>query len=158
MNLTTVASSHQNRPAERAIQTTEHAARSDLADAGLPLDFWDEAVEYDAYVRNRLPTGPILDGKISCPEFVYSGVLPDIERLRVWGSRCFSHIDPKSLPKGHRTDKLVPRGTIGIFMGYVEETEKQYKYYSPEKGRTVRTSTIDVDESTGGTLHEAQDP
>ena len=152
INSTTIASSHQNGPAERAIQTSENSMRATLADSHLPLDFWDEAVEHDAYIRNRLPVGPMVAGKLTCPEFAYSGEMPSIEKLRVWGSRCFAYVDPKTLAKGHRKDKLVPRGQLGVFMGYVEETEKQFKYYSPEKGRTVRTSTIDIDESRIGAL------
>jgi hypothetical protein len=42
--VTTIASSHQNGPAERNIRTAEPNMRAMLKDAGLPSEFWDEAV------------------------------------------------------------------------------------------------------------------
>ena len=38
-----------------------------LEEAGLPLEFWDEAAEYDAYVRNRTDSGLIIDGSAVSP-------------------------------------------------------------------------------------------
>ena len=61
---TTIATSNQNGPAERSIQTAENSMRAMLKAQELPLEFWDEAVEADAYIRNRQPTGPIIKGKI----------------------------------------------------------------------------------------------
>ncbi|KAI1007831.1 hypothetical protein K3495_g392 [Podosphaera aphanis] len=43
-----IASSHQNGPAERSIQTAEMAMRTMIDDAELPIEFWDEAVECDS--------------------------------------------------------------------------------------------------------------
>jgi hypothetical protein len=53
---TTMASSSQNGPAERSIGT-----RAMLNDAGLPLEFWDEAITADICLRNRTNSGPIVD-------------------------------------------------------------------------------------------------
>ncbi|KAF7565152.1 hypothetical protein PtrM4_045860 [Pyrenophora tritici-repentis] len=64
---TVIASSNQNGPVERSIQTAEHAMRAMLDDAQLPIEFWDEAAEADAYIRNRLPTGPLVEGKPTSP-------------------------------------------------------------------------------------------
>jgi hypothetical protein len=47
---TTIASSHQNGPAERTIQTVEYDMRAMLEDAQLPIEFWDEAAEADSYI------------------------------------------------------------------------------------------------------------
>ena len=57
--------------------------RAMLEDAKLPLEFWDEAVEADAYVRNRLPTGPRIEGKRTSPEQAYTGKLPRADYIRV---------------------------------------------------------------------------
>lgn len=51
-NFTAIASSHQNGPAERSIQTAEMVIRTMIDDAELPIEFWDAAVEYDSYIRN----------------------------------------------------------------------------------------------------------
>jgi hypothetical protein len=147
---TTIASSHQNGPAERNIQTAEANMRAMLKDAGLPIEFWDEAVEADTYMRNRTDTGPTIDGKRISPEEAFTGKMPSIDHIRVWGSKCYSYIHPKTIPANQRHDKLVDRGRIGVFMGYSETTNKQFKFYSPELGYTSRSSRISVDEHTPG--------
>ncbi|KAF7569560.1 UBN2 multi-domain protein [Pyrenophora tritici-repentis] len=147
---TTIASSHQNGPAERNIQTAEADMRAMLKDAGLPIEFWDEAVEADAYLRNRTNTGPMINGKQVSPEEAFTGTKPSIDHIRVWGSKCYSYINPKTIPADQRHDKLVDRGRIGVFMGYSETTNKQFKFYSPELGYTSRTSRLSVDEYTPG--------
>ena len=80
---TTIASSHQNGPAERNIQTAEADMRAMLKDADLPMEFWDEAVEHDTHVRNLTATGPTIDGSIVSPEEAFEGETPSIDRLRV---------------------------------------------------------------------------
>jgi hypothetical protein len=44
----------------------------------------------------------------------------------------------------------VDRGRVGVFIGYSETTNKQFKFYSPELGYTSRSSRISVDEYTPG--------
>ena len=153
LELTTIASSHQNGPAERNIRTAENDMRAILKEAQLPLEFWDEAVEYDAYVRDRTDTGPVIDGNTVSPIEAYTGETPSVDHLRIWGSKCYSHIIPKTIPAGQRRDKLVDTGRVGVFMGFSDHTAKHYKVYSPELGYTHRSSRVIVDETTkGGTL------
>ena len=85
-------SSHQNGTVERAIQTSEKEARVLLEDSGMPVEFWDYAVESGAYVRNRLQRGPFVekevDGKIAhqqlSPEGAWTAThAQDIDHLRV---------------------------------------------------------------------------
>ncbi|KAI0994162.1 hypothetical protein K3495_g14020, partial [Podosphaera aphanis] len=150
---TTIASSHQNGVAERNIQTAEADMRAMLKDADLPLEFWDEAVEADTYMRNRLQTGPIVDGRQVSPEQAFTGKIPDIDHIRIWGSKCYSYLHPKTIPANQRHDKLVDRGRVGVFMGYSDTTNKQFKVYSPDLGYTSRSSRLMVDEkSKGGTV------
>jgi hypothetical protein len=42
--------------------------RAMLKEAHLPMEFWDEAVEADAYMRNRTATGPVINGMTVSPE------------------------------------------------------------------------------------------
>ena len=150
---TTIASSNQNGPAERAIQTSENGIRTLLDDAELPIEFWDEAAEADAYLRNRLPRGPVIKGKITSPEQAFTGEMPRHEHIRAWGSKSYDYVNPKTLPKEARHDKLMLRGREGVFMGYSETTEKQFKVYAPDLGYTRRTSALYVDEAVkGGTV------
>jgi hypothetical protein len=145
----TIASSYQNGPAERSIGTAEASMRAMLNDASLPLEFWDEAVTADAYLRNRTNTGPIIDRKITSPEGAWTGVTPSIDHIRVWGSKCYSYINPKTIPAGQRHDKLVNTGRIGVFVGYTSTT-KQLRVYSPELGYTFRSSKVLIDENVKG--------
>ena len=149
-NYTVIASSNQNGPAERSIQTAEHAMRAMLDDAQLPIEFWDEAVEADAYIRNRLPTGPLVEKQPTSPEQVFLGKRPYVDHVRVWGSKCYTYLNPKTLPAKGRSDKLMHRGRAGVFMGYSETTDKQFKVYSPDLGYTHRVSVIQTDEKVPG--------
>jgi hypothetical protein len=54
---TVLYKSNQNRVAEKTIQYTEADTRAILAEAKLPIEFWDKAAEADMYLQNRLPGG-----------------------------------------------------------------------------------------------------
>ena len=41
--------------------------RAMLEEAQLPIEFWDEAAEADSYIRNRIGTGPEIDGQKTGP-------------------------------------------------------------------------------------------
>ncbi|KAI0995304.1 hypothetical protein K3495_g12878, partial [Podosphaera aphanis] len=147
---TTIASSHQNGAAERNIQTAEAGMRAMLEDAGLPIEFWDYAVEHDAYVRNRTDTGPVIDGSVVSPEEAYSGVTPSVDHLKIWGSLCYAWINPKTIPRTQRKDKLRNVSRAGVFLGFEELTNKHFKVYCPELGYHQRYSRVDVDETIKG--------
>ena len=101
-------------------------------------------------MRNRTDTGTTIDGKRVSPEEVFTGKTPSIDHIRVWGSKCYSYIDPKTIPADQQHDKLVDCGRVGVFIGYSETTNTQFKFYSPELGYTSRSSRILVDEHTPG--------
>jgi hypothetical protein len=66
----------------------------------------------------------------------------DVNHIHVFGSKCYSYIDLKSLPKGGHTDKLIPRGRVSIFIGYSDNTTKQFKVYTPDLGYTTRSASV----------------
>ena len=140
----------QNGVAERAIRTTENSVRAMTKDAGLPIEFWKEAMETDAYFRNRTGCGPIIDENASTPEEAFTGIKPSIDHIRVWGCKCYSYVDPKSLPAEGRRDKFMDKGRVGVFMGYVEETTKQYRLWAPDLRRVIRSHVVRFDESLKG--------
>lgn len=147
---TTTASSHQNGPAERNIRTAEADMRAMLKEADLPLEFWDEAVEHDAYIRNRTDTGPVVDGSVVSPQEAYTGQTPSVDHVRVWGYKAYAYIHPKTIPAGQRHDKLRDTAREGVFMGCIDSTTKHFKVYCPELGYTQRFSRVIVDESIRG--------
>jgi len=140
----------QNGVAERAIRTTENSIRAMIKEAELPIEFWAEAAETDSYLRNRTATGPVIDGKLTTPEEAFTGTKPSIDHIRVWGCKCYSYVDPKSLPVDGRRDKFMDRGRVGVFVEYVDETIKQFRLWAPDLGRVIRSHAIKFDESEKG--------
>jgi hypothetical protein len=63
----------QNGVAERAIRTTENSSACNDWEAELPIEFWAEAAQTDAYLRNRTATGPLINGKQVTPEEAFTG-------------------------------------------------------------------------------------
>ncbi|KAI0999167.1 hypothetical protein K3495_g9029 [Podosphaera aphanis] len=150
---TTITTSNQNGPAERNIQSCENGMRALLKDSDLPLEFWDEVVETDLYIQNRIQTGPLVGGVQISPEEAVTGIRPDIKHIAIWGSKCVSYINPDTIAKGQRTDKLVDRGRVGVFMGYSDTINKQLRVYNLKLGYTSRTSRLTVMEHLkGGTV------
>jgi hypothetical protein len=104
-------------------------------------------------VRNRTDTSPVIDGSVVSPQEAVTGVTPSIDHIRVWGSKCYSYVHPKTIPAGQRHDKLVNPGRLGVFMGYANTTSKHVKVYNPELGYTSRCSRVKIDEDIkGGTI------
>ena len=142
--------SHQNGVAERAIQTTEASVRAMIHDAQLPIEFWDEAAKTSAYLKNHTPAGPIIDDKPTSPEQIYTGKLPTIDHIRVWGCKCIAYVNPDSHPTGTRRDKLMPKGREAVLMGFDPETTRQYRIYAPDLGRCIKASTVTFFEDIKG--------
>ena len=139
--------SRQNGVPERDIRTTENNVRAMIKEAGLPIEFWPEAAMTDAYIRNRVGTGPVLKDEKTTPMEAFEGVKPSIDHIRTWGCVCYSPVDPKSLPIGTRKDKFMDRGRRCVFMGYVEETEKQYWMWSPDLRRVIKHHKVKFSEN-----------
>jgi hypothetical protein len=116
---TIITSSYQNGPAECSIGTAEASIRAILNNAWLPLEFWDEAVTADIYLRNRTNTGPIVNGKTTSPEEAWIGVTLSIDHIRVWRSKSYSYINPKTIPISKYHDKLVNIGSVGILSPFL---------------------------------------
>ncbi|GAA5970209.1 hypothetical protein JCM3765_005371, partial [Sporobolomyces pararoseus] len=91
-----------------------------LIKSGLPRSFWFLAVQAAAYVYNRLPHS----SNDNCsPYSRYFGSVPDISNLRTFG--CVAHV---LIDAGQR-DKLSPRTSRCIFVGYVEN-RKGWLFYN----------------------------
>lgn len=166
--------SHQNGPAERAIQSNENSVRALLDDSELPVEFWCEASTCHTYLRNRMRRGPVVvetlkedskEGPKGCrveyqvsPEEAWTGNMPICDnRLKPWGCKVIAHISPKSHPAGTRADKFMATGRDGIFMGYDENTTKHYRIYAPDRHCTVISSTVRFFPDTkGGSIDNFQ--
>ena len=118
-----------------------------LQDAGLSLEFWPEAGEADVYVRNRVATGPVVNGETTCLMEAWTSVKPSIDHLRVWGCKCYSSIDTRSLPNEARIDKLVNTERPDVFMNYDENTTIQYQIWAPDRQAVIKHHKVTFSEN-----------
>jgi hypothetical protein len=77
-----------------------------LKEAGLLLEFWDEAVEHDSYISNYTNIGPNSNGINRSPTEALIHILPYIKICKTWGSKYHSYINPKKFSNGQCYDKL----------------------------------------------------
>ncbi|RDB14617.1 Retrovirus-related Pol polyprotein from transposon TNT 1-94 [Hypsizygus marmoreus] len=103
----------QNGKMERYIRTLEETALTLLADSGLPMSFWGDAVLTAQYLRNRLPTSTL--PTTITPFEAMTKNKPDLSHLRVWGCQCFVLHPAETRPKGS------PKRFEAIFVGYEED-------------------------------------
>ena len=110
----TVAYAHQqNGKSERYIRTIEEGGQALLADSGLPMSFWLDAVLTRQYLVNRLPTST-LPPNVTPFESLMNGRKPDLSHLRVWGCDCYV-----AIPNETR-GKAGPKRFRANFVGYEE--------------------------------------
>ena len=110
----TVAYAHQqNGKSERYIRTIEEGGQALLADSGLPMSFWLDAVLTRQYLVNRLPTST-LPANTTPFEALTGGRKLDLSHLRVWGCDCYVAV-PDEI-RGKAGSKCFR----AIFVGYEE--------------------------------------
>ena len=80
----------QNGVAERMNPTLIESVRAMLTHAQQDKSLWAEAVNAAAYIRNRSPTSAL---KQQTPYQVWTGKVPDVWHLRVWGCDAFMHVN-----------------------------------------------------------------
>ena len=110
----------QNGVVERKNRTLIEAARSMLADSGLPLTFWAEAINTACYVQNR-----ILVNKrhMKTPYGVLHKIAPLISFFKAFGCQCFILNIKDSL------STFAAKVDSGYFVGY-SSTCKAYRVYN----------------------------
>src|SRR5882724_11525524 len=80
----------QNGVAERANRTMAEGVTAMLAESGLPMSFWGEALASFVHVSNCLPTASI--SKQTTPYQLWHGRKPDVAPFRVWGCLAYVHV------------------------------------------------------------------
>lgn len=113
----------QNGVSERMNRTLVEKARCLMFDAKLSKQFWAEAINTAAYLRNRLVvTG--LNNKT--PYEIWHGRKPDVSNIRIFGSEVMVHI-----PKEKR-QKIDKKAQKMLLVGYGTNV-KGYRLYDPVK-------------------------
>ena len=97
----------QNGNAERYNRTILDKVRAVLLDSGLERCFWNFAVEYCVFVRNRLPCQP--HGQT--PFEAVFDQKPDVSSMHIFGESCYVLKNPSEV-----TGKLEAKSKSGFFV------------------------------------------
>ena len=117
-------------------RTLVERARTLLSHAGLPTQYWQFAIATAAHVTNRLPSNAI--GRRSLYE-LWTGQIPDVSHLRIFGCRAYSHIPDQ------RRRKLDPKADVCIMLGYATE-QKGYRLQDEATGKIITSRDVTFDE------------
>lgn len=112
MILTALYTPKQNPVSEVGNRTTVEKARTLLKQAGLPSEFWAEAIAAAVYLENRTP---IASRNFFTPYVLWYGKSPTYNHLRIFGCLAYVHIG-----KERRGGKFSDTAKRGIFLGYQE--------------------------------------
>ena len=108
--------------------------------AKLPGYLWIEVINTTNYIVNRSPTSANLGKTL---EERYTGKIPNVTHLKIFGSIAFVYI-----PKTDRK-KLDTKTQKCIFLGYDTES-KVYRIYSPNQKKVILTRDVTIDETQIG--------
>lgn len=95
------------------------------------MGFWSEAVRMAAYLKNRCPHKAIG----TTPYEAWYGKKPDLAHLRIFGSRCYAHLEEDN------RKKLESHTIEGIFMGYYAH-EGLYAIYDVNKRVIIKKRDV----------------
>src|SRR6266487_5182078 len=133
---------NQNRVSKRKICIISNITCSLLANAGLSEGFWEELVCTAVYLNNRSLTRALLFG-VTLYKARFGSKL-SLSHLRHIGSKTIVQIHP-NLHNRTQTKLL-----YCTFLGYVENTTKQYRVWHREGHRLliVASQNVDIDEDS----------
>ncbi|KAK1429792.1 hypothetical protein QVD17_12023 [Tagetes erecta] len=122
----------QNGVAERKNRTPIEAARSMLADAKIPITFWDEAIATACFVQNR--TLLVQDKHKTSYELLFGRKL-NISYLKAFG--CPVSI----LNLSDHLGKFVSKSDDGFFLGY-SSVSKAYRVFNSKTNVVIETINV----------------
>jgi hypothetical protein len=131
----------QNGVVERRNRTVLDRSRTLLHTAGLPKSFWSEAASTAVYLLNRSPTSTL---NRMTPYEAWTGMKPDLEHIRVFGSLAYTHVPQ------HKRDKLAPRSSRGVMVGY-SLTSPAWMIWDESTRKVTESRDVIFDEHTMGT-------
>lgn len=127
----------QNGVAERKHRHIVENGLTLLAQASLPLKFWDEAFHTSVYIINRLPS-PLLASK--SPLEVLFHTQPQYSQLKSFGCLCYPNLKP------YNQHKFAYKSTPCTFLGY-SLNHKVFKCLD-DKGKIFISRNVIFDEHT----------
>ena len=139
----------QNGVVEWKNKTLEDMARTMLIDSGLPQVYWAEAINIACYILNRAMIRPLI---LKTSYELIRGRKPNISHLRVFGCRCFVHVNGKE-----NLGKFDPRSDEAIFLGY-SLVSKAYRVFNKRTRKIEESVHVVFDEKTMAGNSLAQGP
>lgn len=133
MMLTAPYTPQKNPVSEIGNRTTVEKARALLKHAGLPSEYWAEAVSTAVYLENRTP---IASRKFVTPYELWHGRAPTYHHLRVFGCLAYVHVG-----KERRNGKFADTAKRGVFLGY-QEGHHNYSVMLLEDKRVVYSHDV----------------
>jgi Pol polyprotein, beta-barrel domain len=130
---TAAYSSQSNGVSERMNRTLMDMVRPMLEGSGAPSMLWGEAVITACYIKNRLPSRALKDGRT--PHEAWTGEKPYLGHIKKFGCAVYAYV-PKKLRK-----KLDPKPTKRILVGYESESGL-YRVYHPQKSKVVTSRDL----------------
>lgn len=125
-----------NGRAERENRTLIEKASAMIHAHGLPLRLWAEAVVTAAYLMNRVPNSSNMD---TTPYSLWFKKKPSVSHLRIFGSKCFVHIDDS------KRKKMEPKAKEGVFTGY-GSSDKIYRIWDESRNSVDIVTNVKFDE------------
>ncbi|CAM8994349.1 unnamed protein product [Rhodiola kirilowii] len=132
----------QNGVVERKNRTLEDMTRTMLLENSVARNFWAEAMNAACHVLNRCYLRPFLN---KTPYELLKGRKPNVSQLRVFGCRCYVHVNGKD-----RLGKFDPKSDEEIFVGYSLHS-KAYKVFNKRTKKVEESVHVIFDEESTGT-------
>jgi hypothetical protein len=107
--------SPQNGHVECIICTTNDVMRSLMFQASIPTAYWAETLHVVTYLLNLCPTKTLA---FATPHFTLFGTHPDLSHLCVFWCKYYPNLLATA------PNKLVPRSSICLFIGYPSEHKR----------------------------------
>lgn len=123
----------QNGGAERENRTIVEAARSMLNPSKLPKGLWAEACNTAAYLLNRTGKSSV-QNKVPY-ELWYGHPVGRLDHLRIFGTRCYVHVNKKF------RSKFDNKAVLGHLVGYVNDKDG-FRVWIPSQRKLVMSHDV----------------
>ena len=130
---------------ERVWRTIQNMATAMLLEMKLPEPYWALAQRYACQIYNNIPPSRMIKGETPRSPAEKSDVCKlNANLFKVFGSRCFAHIDKSLRRKNHRAKALQC-----IFVGLDVGSVHGYLVYSPERNELFVSTHVMFHEGYG---------
>ena len=91
----------------------------------LSIEFWPEAEKADAYIRNRVSTGLMINENSTIFMKAFIEIKSFIDHIRVWGCKCYVFVNSKFFTR-NRKNKFMNKNKFCVFFDYLKKIDTQY--------------------------------